>query len=72
MAQTMTKTQVASTSTLPDGDALGNDIIAGATKRQIDTLLRKGGQSAKARKDSGKAPRVMFQPQAWSFSGNID
>lgn len=57
--------------TLPDGDKLGNDILAAAGTAEVKALLRKtvgGGKSA------GKTapPRVMFEPRAWSISGRVD
>ena len=72
---TQTRPEVATppvTDTLPDGDALGNDILAGIGQAEIKALLRKGGQSVKARKGSSSAPRVMFQPQAWTMGGQVD
>lgn len=69
---TMQKTIVPPTSVLPDGDALGNDIIADACKSEVKSLLRKGGQSGKSRKGKNNPPRVMFQPQAWTMGGRVD
>ena len=62
------------TETLPDGDALGNDILADAGQAETKALLRKGGESNKARKGDSRsaAPRVMFQPQAWTMGGRVD
>lgn len=63
------------TSTLPDGDALANDMIAASGTRDVAALLKRqraGGQAAKTRRDSGEAPRVQFAPRGWSFSGGID
>jgi hypothetical protein len=63
-----------STSTLPDGDALGNDIIASAGARDVAKLVRQtaaGGQASKARQ-TNEPPRVMFQPRGWTLGGRVD
>lgn len=69
-----TPNAVPATSTLPDGDALANDMIAASGSRDVAALLRRqrrGGQAVKARRDDS-APRVMFAPRGWAFNGNID
>lgn len=58
------------TETLPNGDALGNDILMSAGKAEIKALRRKAGVPAKARK--GDAPRIMFEPRAWTMGGRVD
>jgi hypothetical protein len=60
-------------STLPDGDALGNDILASAGAANTAKLLKataKGGATVKARK--GTPPRISFQPSAWTLGGRVD
>ena len=73
---TMTPDTIPATSTLPDGDALGNDILATAGQTATAKLLRataSGGRSAKAgAAKSGAAPRVMFQPRGWTMGGRVD
>lgn len=67
---TPTPATVPNTSTLPDGDALGNDILAAAGRANTAKLLRNPGATVKARK--GTPPRVMFQPSAWTLGGRVD
>lgn len=68
--QTMTQTIVPNTSTLPDGDTLGNDILAQAGKANTAKLLRATGQVRKTGK--GAPPRVNFQPRGWTMGGRVD
>lgn len=70
---TTTTPDVPATSTLPDGDALANDILAATGSKATRALLRKGGTSRKAgKRKPGTPPRVMFQPQAWTMGGRVD
>lgn len=76
MTATLTTPTVAvpATSTLPDGTALGNEILASAGKANTAKLLRQtaaGGTSRKARK-SNEPPRIAFQPSAWTLGGRVD
>lgn len=75
--QTVTRetTTPPAVSTLPDGDALANEMIAASGAKDVSALLKRqraGGQSVKAHRESGDAPRVQFAPRGWSFSGGID
>lgn len=65
---------VPATSTLPDGTALGNEILASAGKANTAKLLRAtaaGGTSRKARQ-TNEPPRVVFQPRGWTLGGRVD
>ena len=69
------KATVPSTSTLPDGDVLGNDIIASSGKAATAKLLRAtagGGKASKAGNSKGAAPRIMFEPRGWTMGGRVD
>jgi len=74
--KTLTKTEVPATSTLPDGDALANDILAASGTAATRTLLRKTNAGGTVRKAGGKRstepPRVMFQPRGWTMGGRVD
>lgn len=64
----------AAPATLPDGDALGNDILASAGAANTARLLRqtaKGGTARKARQ-TNTPPRIMFQPRGWTMGGRVD
>lgn len=66
-------TNAPSTSTLPDGTALANDIIASAGKRDTAALLRKtskGATPAKVRQ--GEPPAIRFEPRGWTMGGRVD
>lgn len=58
--------------TLPDGDKLGNDILAAAGTAEVKALLRKTAGGGKSKAAKGTPPRVMFEPRAWAISGRVD